>query len=162
MDSTANDKVNKAAAKLANSTDSTKIKLLAEAQFNLTYAESDESGGVHNHLYTQALVKDAINKADQIITGITGNLTPIAKEFKLYQNYPNPFNPSTNIEYTLPNAANVKIEVFNITGQKIKTLINRYENAGLHSVKFDAADLPSGIYFYRLRSEEHTSELQSH
>lgn len=152
LDSTANDKVNKAAAKLANSTDSTKIKLLAEAQFNLTYAESDESGGVHNHLYTQALVKDAINKADQIITGITGNLTPIAKEFKLYQNYPNPFNPSTNIEYTLPNAANVKIEVFNITGQKIKTLINRYENAGLHSVKFDAADLPSGIYFYRLIS----------
>ncbi|NOY95626.1 MAG: T9SS type A sorting domain-containing protein [Chlorobi bacterium] len=153
LDSIAHVKINEADTTLINSTDTSKIRLLADAKFNLAYAESDESGGVHNHLYTQALMKDAINKANQIITGISYNSIPIAKEFKLYQNYPNPFSSSTNIEYTLPKAANVKIEVFDITGQKIKILlINKYEKEGLHSVRFNAANLPKGIYFCKMIS----------
>jgi formate-dependent nitrite reductase cytochrome c552 subunit len=152
LDSTANILVSQADSSLVHSTDSTKIKLLKQAQFNLTYAESDESGGVHNHLYTQSLIKDAINKAKQIIaTGINNLSSPVNRTI-LLKNYPNPFNLSTTIEYKLPKAANVTIEVFNFNGQKVKVLLtNKYETAGIQSVKFNTIDLPSGIYFCSLR-----------
>jgi len=151
LDSIANVAVAQADSSLVNSTDSTKIKLLAQAHANLTYAESDESGGVHNHLYTQSLVQYAINKAGQIVTGVH-DLSASANGFILHQNYPNPFNLTTTIEYKLSKAANVTIEVFNYNGQKIKTLLsNKYETAGVQSIKFNAVDLPSGIYFCSLR-----------
>ena len=151
LDSTANIVVSHADSSLAHSTDSTKIKLLEQARSNLTYAESDESGGVHNHLYTQSLIKDAINKARQVVTGIHNFSLPVNGTI-LLKNYPNPFNLSTTIEYKLPKAANVTVEVFNFKGQKIKTLLsNKYENAGMQSVKFNTAGLPSGIYFCSLK-----------
>ncbi|KAA3610003.1 MAG: choice-of-anchor B family protein [Calditrichaeota bacterium] len=84
---------------------------------------------------------------------ISGN----PETFQLKQNYPNPFNPSTNIEYNLPKKTNVKIEVFSLTGQKIKTLVNEQQNKGLHSVNFVAENLASGIYFYKLQTEQFTS-----
>ncbi|GAB4289620.1 MAG: hypothetical protein Kow0098_07720 [Ignavibacteriaceae bacterium] len=71
-------------------------------------------------------------------------------EFILYQNYPNPFNPSTNISYNLPIDALVKIEVFSITGEKITDLVNNYQNSGYHSVNFNARNLASGVYIYRI------------
>ncbi len=152
LDAIANIKVAKADSTLIGSTDSTLIKLLEEAKFNLAYAESDESGGVHNHLYTQSLLQDAIDKSDQIISGIFNHKSP-DNGFILLQNYPNPFNLSTNIEYKLPNAANVTIEVYNFKGQKIKTLLNnKRQTAGTHSVELNAVDLPSGVYFCNLRA----------
>ena len=74
--------------------------------------------------------------------------------FSLSQNYPNPFNPSTVIEFALPRAGLVKLEVFNILGQKALTLIDRRLPAGNHQVEFDATGYPSGIYFYRLSHDE--------
>ncbi|NOX86673.1 MAG: ammonia-forming cytochrome c nitrite reductase subunit c552 [Chlorobi bacterium] len=152
LDAIANIKVAKADSALIGSTDSTLIKLLEEAKFNLTYAESDESGGVHNHLYTQALLQDAIDKSNQIISGIFDFTAP-GNGFVLLQNYPNPFNLTTNIEYKLPKAANVTIEIYNFKGQKIRILLNnKRETEGQHTVKFDAVGLPSGIYFCNLRA----------
>ena len=70
--------------------------------------------------------------------------------YRLGQNRPNPFNPQTTIHYALPEAGLVRIDIFNIRGQKIVTLVDRDMPAGYHQATFDAARLPSGIYFYRL------------
>ena len=75
-------------------------------------------------------------------------------EYSLTQNYPNPFNPTTTIEFSLPKSSAVKLEVFNILGQKVSTLINEFMPAGVHSVDFDGKNNPSGIYFYRLEHEK--------
>ncbi len=94
---------------------------------------------------------------------ISGTTTPatsvesvdqIPTEFSLAQNYPNPFNPSTNISYSLNKAGMTKLTVYNIIGQEITTLVNDYKNAGNYSVTFNATNLPSGMYIYRLISGE--------
>ncbi|MBN2414564.1 T9SS type A sorting domain-containing protein [bacterium] len=76
--------------------------------------------------------------------------------FMLSQNYPNPFNPVTHIEYSLPARTHVKLEVFDIMGRKVETLINEVRNAGSYRVEFDGSSLASGIYFYRLKTDSHT------
>jgi len=78
----------------------------------------------------------------------TGGSLP--KLFTLQQNYPNPFNPSTMISYSLPAADRVRLDVFNVLGQSVATLVDRVEAAGSYSVQFEASRYPSGIYFYRL------------
>ncbi|MDR3666797.1 MAG: T9SS type A sorting domain-containing protein [Ignavibacteriaceae bacterium] len=88
--------------------------------------------------------------------GTTGINNPPASvsDFNLLQNFPNPFNPSTKITYNLPYKANVKLEVFNIIGEKIVQLVNAEQSAGTHSVDFNSSlinkNLPSGIYIYRI------------
>ena len=77
----------------------------------------------------------------------------IPTQYNVSQNYPNPFNPSTKIQYTLPVEGNVILKIYNILGKEVKTLIaNEYRTAGSHTVTFDAHDLPSGVYFYRLQA----------
>jgi len=73
-------------------------------------------------------------------------------EYSLRQNYPNPFNPGTIITYSLPSASNIKIIVYNTLGQTIKTLESGYKPAGIYSINFNASNLPSGIYFYKLEA----------
>lgn len=77
----------------------------------------------------------------------------LPNEYNLTQNYPNPFNPTTTIEFSLPKASMVKLEVYNVLGQKVSSLIDEFMPAGVHSVEFDGKNNPSGIYFYRLEHE---------
>lgn len=85
----------------------------------------------------------------------------LPSEFILYQNYPNPFNPTTTIEYSIPQAADayyastthVLLKVFDILGNEVSTLINEFKSPGKYEVQFNAADLPSGVYFYHLFAE---------
>ncbi len=82
--------------------------------------------------------------------------TGIPQNFRLFQNYPNPFNPSTNIKYNLPKEGNVSLKVFNVLGKEVRTLVNEFEQAGTYNISFNAFELPSGIYFYRLTSGNFT------
>ncbi|MCU7493588.1 MAG: T9SS type A sorting domain-containing protein [Bacteroidota bacterium] len=72
--------------------------------------------------------------------------------YSLDQNYPNPFNPATSISYSIPKAGPVKLQVFNLLGNEVATLVNEYKNAGTHKVSFDASVLPSGVYIYTIQS----------
>lgn len=74
--------------------------------------------------------------------------------FSLRQNYPNPFNPATTIEYTVPNSGNVTINIYNAVGQQVAELINAEQNAGVHSVVWNAQSFSSGIYFCELKSDK--------
>lgn len=77
-------------------------------------------------------------------------------EFSVDQNYPNPFNPATTIRFGLPEAANVRLEVFNLLGQRIATLIGGEEiNAGRYEITWDASDIPSGTYIYRFQAGDY-------
>ncbi|MCB1061190.1 MAG: T9SS type A sorting domain-containing protein [Calditrichaeota bacterium] len=73
-------------------------------------------------------------------------------ELYLSQNYPNPFNATTTIQYYLPEASKMTLTLYNIAGQEIVTLADGLQSAGMHTVSYDAVDLPSGVYFYQLRS----------
>lgn len=79
--------------------------------------------------------------------------TIVIEEYSLNQNYPNPFNPSTTLSFTLPEAGIVNLTVYDLLGQKVATLIDDNMSAGYHSAVFNANNLPSGIYIYRLVSE---------
>ncbi|NNG27492.1 MAG: T9SS type A sorting domain-containing protein, partial [Ignavibacteriaceae bacterium] len=72
--------------------------------------------------------------------------------FSLSQNYPNPFNPVTIIEFGIPVKSNLVLTIFNSIGKEVAKLINEEKDAGTYSVKFDAAEFPSGIYFYQLHA----------
>ncbi len=87
-----------------------------------------------------------------LVTGVNENATNSPDEFKLYQNYPNPFNPTTTIRFTLANAGFTTIKIFNSLGEEVSTPINEYLNKGNHDLTFNASNLPSGIYFYNIRS----------
>ncbi len=76
----------------------------------------------------------------------------IPKQFELSQNYPNPFNPSTIIKFGLPENSRVKLEVYNVLGEKIATLLNNELKAGYYSINFDASNLTSGVYIYRIET----------
>jgi hypothetical protein len=84
------------------------------------------------------------------VTGIKEKISPT--QFKLSQNYPNPFNPTTTINYQIATDGHVSLIIYNVLGKEIAQLINKNEKAGDHSVNFDASNLPSGIYFYRLQA----------
>jgi hypothetical protein len=74
----------------------------------------------------------------------------IPKEFVLYQNYPNPFNPSTTIRFSIPQSSLVTLKIYNALGQEVRTLVNGFTESGLHTINFDASNLNSGVYFYKL------------
>lgn len=88
--------------------------------------------------------------SDMKLTGIKeiNNQTP--DDYSLAQNYPNPFNPSTRIKFYLKEEGKVKLDVYNIIGQKVAELVNQELPSGFHEIEFNASDLASGIYIYRL------------
>jgi hypothetical protein len=79
-------------------------------------------------------------------------LMDLPTTYSLHQNYPNPFNPTTTIRYSIPNAARVTLSVYDISGRLVTTLVDGWRDAGAHEVTFDASDLVSGIYLYRLEA----------
>ena len=92
---------------------------------------------------------------DSVFVDVDDHSNNIPESFYLSQNYPNPFNPSTTIEYSIPERSNVVIKVFDLLGRKVATLVNDEKSAGVYKVKFDGSSLSSGIYFYKLWTENY-------
>ncbi|MEK7626938.1 MAG: T9SS type A sorting domain-containing protein, partial [Patescibacteria group bacterium] len=82
------------------------------------------------------------------------DLTP--SDFRLEQNYPNPFNPTTRIRFEVPKQGLVRLAVYDALGREVKLLIQEIKSAGVYETDFDAENLPSGVYFYRLNSGNFT------
>lgn len=78
----------------------------------------------------------------------------VVSEYQLLQNYPNPFNPSTQISYQIPKDGFVNLVVYNALGQMVSELVNKHQTSGKYSVQFNATNLPSGVYFYKIESSE--------
>ena len=83
---------------------------------------------------------------------IVDNNNNVPLQYSLKQNYPNPFNPVTTIAYSLASAGNVKLVVYDILGREVKTLVNEVQQQGAYKVSFNASDLASGVYFYRINT----------
>jgi hypothetical protein len=85
-----------------------------------------------------------------VVTGVNDGPGGLPGTYRLDQNYPNPFNPSTTIGYTVPERAHVSLKVYDMSGREVATLVERMEEPGLKTVKFDAVNLATGSYLYRL------------
>ncbi|MBM4166298.1 MAG: hypothetical protein FJ218_05175 [Ignavibacteria bacterium] len=113
------------------------------------YSPLKLKSGVGKHLYLTSFL---ISSGKQSSPSVANTFVPSEPEtYELYQNYPNPFNPSTTIEYYLPQDAFITLKIYNILGQEVQTLIsNEYREQGYDEVEFDASQLSSGVYFYRM------------
>ena len=99
--------------------------------------------------------------ADITLMGIEGESNVSLNKYQLFQNYPNPFNSQTSIEYYLPQSGQVKIEIYNVLGQKIKTFINYSQKSGIHQVIWDGRNenniaVSSGVYIYNLTVDQYS------
>jgi hypothetical protein len=92
-------------------------------------------------------------RTDSVVVAVAEQpKTPVPESFSLAQNFPNPFNPSTQIQFGLPKESHVKLEIFNLLGEQIATLVDRTTQAGYFSEQFDATGLASGLYLYRIQA----------
>ena len=111
----------------------------------------DETG---SHLNLSLKSGEDIVISDVTISKLTVSEDQIPETYALEQNYPNPFNPSTTIRFSLPQATQIKINLYNMLGEKVATIAQGTYEAGYHKVTFNASNLPSGTYVYRLESSE--------
>ena len=106
--------------------------------------------------YTYRLKQIDFNGTFEYSDAVTVEVTaPL--EFTLEQNYPNPFNPGTVIKYSIPENGFVTLDVYNLLGKEVVTLINELQTAGTMNITYDASELSSGVYYYQLVSGEFTS-----
>ncbi|HEX7070058.1 MAG TPA: choice-of-anchor D domain-containing protein [Rhodothermales bacterium] len=110
------------------------------------------------------ITHDAENIPSPATVSLTGNavdntaaenLDEMPTDFRLAQNFPNPFNPATTLAFGLPEAGNVRISVYDLTGREMSVLVDGFMPAGWHTVNFDASALPSGTYLYHMQAESH-------
>ncbi len=102
----------------------------------------------------------AYGGGDSVIVGIEDYINYLPKKFALLPNYPNPFNPSTTIRYILPAWSDIRIEIYNILGQKVATLFDGSKQAGYRTITWQADDYPSGVYFARLETEKRSENIK--
>lgn len=88
------------------------------------------------------------------ITGARDNDSRVVREFQLLQNYPNPFNPSTTIKYQVSKTSLITLIIFDLLGREVTFLVNEEKPAGEYDVQWNASNMPSGIYFCRLKARQ--------
>ena len=118
---------------------------------NYSYSDNNLSTGNYSYRLKQVDFDGTFEYSNTVEVEI---VTP--NNFELSQNYPNPFNPTTSIKFNIPEAGNVKLAVYNLLGQEVKTLVNGFRTAGAYTVNFDASNLSSGIYLYKIEMNNFT------
>lgn len=116
----------------------------------ITFAVSGPSSGSDVHANTQMFI-DHLELSMDDVSGVEDKVSQL--DFALNQNYPNPFNPTTVISYQIPVTSQVSLKVYDVIGNEVAALVNKVEPAGKYEVTFNAANLPSGIYFYQLKTD---------
>jgi hypothetical protein len=114
------------------------------ALITMNVSNGDGSGVVGSYAIVDNVIFADSTSIEQI--------SELSKEFSLKQNYPNPFNPSIKISFSLPSQEHVVVEVFNMLGQKVITLMDKNMNAGYHELEFNGSDLSSGVDFYAIQA----------
>jgi hypothetical protein len=94
---------------------------------------------------------NGLNKKSVSLTSET-----VPKEYSLFDAYPNPFNPITKIKFAIPKESKVNLSVYNMLGEKVKELVNNYLTRGFYEIDFDASELTSGIYIYKIETNNFT------
>jgi hypothetical protein len=115
---------------------------------NYTYVDKTVEIGKYYYRLKQMDYDGRYEYSNEIEVEVNGVLT-----FNLGQNYPNPFNPSTSIKYSVPEAGSIRLSVYNIVGEEVAVLFDGFSQSGFFEVSFDASNLPSGVYLYKLQSE---------
>lgn len=131
-------------------TEQESVAIQFEFESGKNYKESKFESGIA--LISEIVSKDNLNSENKSET-LDGKT---AESYFEAKNYPNPFNPSTTISYNLKEATNVSLAVYDRLGREVKLLVDQMQNAGLHTVEFNGSQLPSGIYFYRIKTSERT------
>jgi len=116
-------------------------------QRSYSYLDQTVEQGVNFYRLKQVDFDGTFSYSDEIEVDVTAPLT-----FNLDQNYPNPFNPSTNINFSIPESGNVRLAVYNLVGEEVAVLVDGFRTAGSYEATFDASNLPSGMYIYKLQS----------
>ncbi|HEX9252271.1 MAG TPA: C25 family cysteine peptidase [Ignavibacteriaceae bacterium] len=117
-----------------------------------SYTEKNEKPGTYSYRLKQIDFDGSFSYSSEVEIEVTG-----PKDFALYQNYPNPFNPSTTIKFALPVKTNLSLSVYNTLGEKVAEIFNGEMEEGYHEMIFNASGLSSGIYFYKIESENFNS-----
>lgn len=116
------------------------------------FRDDDDLGQANVYMVTKVDGAPAQGVALQIPVGVNDKVEKIPTSYTLEQNFPNPFNPTTSISFSLPVSGKVKLRVFDLLGKEITSLVDGNFEAGTHKVTFDASNIPSGMYLYRLES----------
>ncbi|HKJ81268.1 MAG TPA: T9SS type A sorting domain-containing protein, partial [Ignavibacteriaceae bacterium] len=125
-----------------------------KANYNYLAAVNEGSNGIHNTRLVQKLLGDAIALyTPSGTTDIKLDSNVLPSSYTLSQNYPNPFNPSTEIKFSLPEASNVKLTIYDAIGKQVAVLVNDYLATGSYRYSWNASNLASGIYFYRIEAK---------
>jgi len=108
--------------------------------------------------WKQVAARDTIVVRVRPAAGLAKSSEPLPTEFVLQQNYPNPFNPTTLIRFGLPQESHVQLEIYNLAGHRVATLLNQQRPAGYHAVEFDGRQFSSGTYFYRITADQFSTQ----
>lgn len=135
-------------------TDSSVTKIEAQAAYNYLMIEEDRSLGMHNPEYAVELLQLTIGVLKGEISDVAPEDGQIPVSFDLAQNYPNPFNPTTTINFSIPKATNVTLTVYDALGREVTRLVDEQMAPGKYNVDWNASNNSSGIYFYRITTDE--------
>jgi len=136
----------------------------SDTAYDGCYTDNEQTMGPHYDQNLEMLEAGIFFIGHDSISGIITNAVAVAEAapaaFSVAQNAPNPFNPTTTISFKLAEAGDVSVDVFNVAGQKINTITDGFMDAGSHSVVWDASDFSAGVYFYTVKSGNHSKTMK--